>query len=666
MQKERKVIELAAVNKTERATQEIQQGLKKTAKEANRLSRSLKDQSHMFGRTEKAAGGYGRTMQAVSGRMKGFAAVAGTALAAAFSVSTINNIADYGDKLDKLGLRIGTTADYLSEMRFVAEQTGLNIETFGTAMQRATRRINEAAHGTGEARAALVELGLDAKKLNALPLDQKFNAIADAIDGLGDQSDKVRIAMKLFDTEGVALVQTMEGGSLAIEALREEGRRLGVTMSDLQADKMAAMNDATNRLSKAFLGMAQDLVADVAPAITTVADRITDWITGTDSLTRVQLDHRTSLKEITELYKDNSAAARENAEATRLAAVEQTRATIAALEAKQKLIEASKESVPDSLPGMAGMISPDFKDNEIDNIGKQADKVGVKIAQLRSNLYELEKPIKNVTSAGGGVAGAIDDAGKKSEAAAVKNTKLADSYRRVTDAVNGTNNAIDTRQIPELILKPYSDHSAHGFSTDTDKDKPLPEFLKAEAAADSTAAAIKDSFSGAAKDIITNFDNLEDVGKNILSKLANSLLDSGLNSLSGALFGGGAAGGGGLIGGAVNSGISAVTGGGLGSMFGGFFADGGHLAPGKIGVVGEEGPEFIYGGNSGKTIVPMKGGGGQGASTPAAAPIINITVNGGSGDEHIKGLVHQGVVSGISTYDKGLMSRITEKNAREG
>jgi hypothetical protein len=40
------------------------------------------------------------------------------------------------------------------------------------------------------------------------------------------------------------------------------------------------------------------------------------------------------------------------------------------------------------------------------------------------------------------------------------------------------------------------------------------------------------------------------------------------------------------------------------------FASGGYLQPGQMGVVGEAGPELIYGGNSGATITPMSGGSG--------------------------------------------------------
>ncbi|MDX2277713.1 MAG: phage tail tape measure protein [Hyphomonadaceae bacterium] len=62
------------------------------------------------------------------------------------------------------------------------------------------------------------------------------------------------------------------------------------------------------------------------------------------------------------------------------------------------------------------------------------------------------------------------------------------------------------------------------------------------------------------------------------------------NSIAGALSGGKGGGGGFLSG--------------IGSFFAGFFADGGFIPPGKWGITGERGPEPVFGGRTGATVVP--------------------------------------------------------------
>lgn len=72
------------------------------------------------------------------------------------------------------------------------------------------------------------------------------------------------------------------------------------------------------------------------------------------------------------------------------------------------------------------------------------------------------------------------------------------------------------------------------------------------------------------------------------------------------------------------------------SAFGGFFADGGNLNPGEWGIAGENGPEPIYGGNSGLTVIPAhsQGAGGgdyyidaRGADTAAVMRLGKVVSN---------------------------------------
>jgi hypothetical protein len=45
------------------------------------------------------------------------------------------------------------------------------------------------------------------------------------------------------------------------------------------------------------------------------------------------------------------------------------------------------------------------------------------------------------------------------------------------------------------------------------------------------------------------------------------------------------------------------------SLFAGGFATGGYIPPGQWGLVGEKGPEPVFGGQSGATVQPSGGGG---------------------------------------------------------
>lgn len=203
----------------------------------------------------------------------------GGALLTAFAGATIKNIIDATDKIQKFSIRLGITTEELSRLKFAGEQTGISFNQLTSGLQRMTRRISEAATGSGTATKALQELGLNATDLNKLSPDQQFNKIADALHNVTNQADKVRIGFKLFDSEGVALIQTMKGGSQSVEELKNELSRLGGEVTQNQADALSNLNDSWNRLKTAFMGLARFVLETLEPAFTLFIDAIAELTT---------------------------------------------------------------------------------------------------------------------------------------------------------------------------------------------------------------------------------------------------------------------------------------------------------------------------------------------------------------------------------------------------
>lgn len=168
------------------------------------------------------------------------------------------------DDLAKTSDRLGIATDNLAALRFAGEQTGVEVQTLDMALQRMVRRVAEAANGTGEAKDALAELGLNAAKLSRMSPDQAFKAIADAMSGIPSQADKVRLSFKLFDSEGVKLVNTLALGATGIHRLEEQAKSLGIAISREEAAKIEAFNDALNSLSNLIGGLKTEIVISIA------------------------------------------------------------------------------------------------------------------------------------------------------------------------------------------------------------------------------------------------------------------------------------------------------------------------------------------------------------------------------------------------------------------
>lgn len=187
------------------------------------------------------------------------------------SARTIDSIAKTADKL-------GLSTEALAGLQHAAELSGVAVRTFDMGLQRMTRRVAEAAVGTGEAQAAIKELSLDAQELGRMTVDQQFIAIAEAMEKVTSQSDRVRLGFKLFDSEGVALINTLRGGKEAIEAMQKRAAILGLTFSRDQARGVEKANDAMKDLWASVKGLGNAMTFKFAKSIEVATKRLTAFI----------------------------------------------------------------------------------------------------------------------------------------------------------------------------------------------------------------------------------------------------------------------------------------------------------------------------------------------------------------------------------------------------
>ena len=231
---------------------------------------------------------FDKTKAAFTGVTKSLAGITSAVFSLRSAIIVLGGAAGFGymvkasidatDTLKKTADKIGTTTEALSALRYAAEISGVATNTLDMAMQRFTRRTAEAAKGTGEAKSALKELGIDARKLQRLSLDQQMLVLSDAFSGVGSEADKVRLAFKLFDSEGVALVNTLSLGSKGLEDLFGRAKALGLVMSGNAAGGVEKAKDALHDLFSVGKGLRDQFVAALAPAIETMVTAFTNYI----------------------------------------------------------------------------------------------------------------------------------------------------------------------------------------------------------------------------------------------------------------------------------------------------------------------------------------------------------------------------------------------------
>lgn len=197
---------------------------------------------------------------------------AGAAIAAS-AVSIINSNRQSIDVLAKTGDQLGINTEKLIGLQHAAAQTaGMTEDQFNKSLQTMVKGLSEASVGTGEAKDAIEQLGLSAAELNSMSPDQAMYAISDAMAGVSNQGDRVRIAMKLFGEEGSKLVNTLGSGSELLREYQTEAEALGIALNRIDAAQVEAANDSIDRATKVATGFGQALTVAAAPAIEGVAN----------------------------------------------------------------------------------------------------------------------------------------------------------------------------------------------------------------------------------------------------------------------------------------------------------------------------------------------------------------------------------------------------------
>jgi len=178
--------------------------------------------------------------------------------------------ADIGDKLHKMSLRTGMSSEALSELGFAAEQSGSSLDDVGNAVMRMNRRLGRitAGLGSGQQVAAMEALGLTAEKLRRMRPEDRFMALAEAIKTYGDDAAAAGLAQRAFGTAVDRILPLLKEGAGGIAALRQEARRLGLSVSGEEAQAAADFTDAWNRVERSFKAVVFVVGSAVAPMLT--------------------------------------------------------------------------------------------------------------------------------------------------------------------------------------------------------------------------------------------------------------------------------------------------------------------------------------------------------------------------------------------------------------
>lgn len=210
--------------------------------------------------------------------VSGLQAIASAFTSAAQNVlSLASNVSQSLDSLNDLSARTGIGVEALQGYSLAAKMAGVDVAEFGAAIQRLGVNIGKADPG-GAFEKSLQGIGLTLAQLRGLNPEAQFAAIGEAISRLPTAADRAAAAVEIFGRQGAALAPLFREGAASIDELRERAERLGVIVSETQVNNVAAMNDAFDLVRATVEGIIGQVIGNLAPAVTDVANQFLEFI----------------------------------------------------------------------------------------------------------------------------------------------------------------------------------------------------------------------------------------------------------------------------------------------------------------------------------------------------------------------------------------------------
>jgi hypothetical protein len=194
--------------------------------------------------------------------------------------------ASAGSEIFDLSRATGLSAEELSGLAYAAQLSGASMDSVSAAMKGLAKFTGQVSGGSKQAAATLDKLGISSAAFLAASPYQRFLMIADALTKISDPGLRAALAMKTLGKGGMGLASLMADGAKGIQELVEQAQKLGLTITQEEADKADALGDAWDTVGKQFKQIAFVIGSAVAQTLTDITGPLQALLAGTISFIR--------------------------------------------------------------------------------------------------------------------------------------------------------------------------------------------------------------------------------------------------------------------------------------------------------------------------------------------------------------------------------------------
>ena len=252
---------------------------------------AIRNMDKVIGETKKVDSEFKKTDKTVNKlntSFKGLASAIAGALAVNQIQSYITTTAQALDTQAKFADRIGASYEELQKLQFAASQTGVQINNLNTGLQRMSRRLETVAQGGApEVAKQLKLMGIAIEDIAGLKPEEQIRLIADGMQDLATDAQRTTAAFALFDTEGVALVNTLKNGSQALDDYGNQLESIGGIISRDTAAAAEAFNDQLDIMGRAAAGVGATILSEMLPSMQQLNSVIVEFVSDGENVKNI-------------------------------------------------------------------------------------------------------------------------------------------------------------------------------------------------------------------------------------------------------------------------------------------------------------------------------------------------------------------------------------------
>lgn len=204
-------------------------------------------------------------------------AAAVAAAAITFGVEFVKGSIEAINTQYELAQQLGTTTESVQVLDRAAQMSGSNADQVAASMRRLNATLGEVQQqGAGRAYEALQKLGLSARDLAAMNIDDRVHAIASRMDELGYSSSQEAAFLKDMGIRGGDLIAIFQNGGEVIGEAKKQVDGFGLAVSDIDAAKVHEANEAFETIGVALRGIGNEIAVDVAPYLADIGRMFED------------------------------------------------------------------------------------------------------------------------------------------------------------------------------------------------------------------------------------------------------------------------------------------------------------------------------------------------------------------------------------------------------